>query len=226
VKNLENAGYITNLTALHNFHTKLNAKYNTRSPENAFMTAKEMISMAPTKSKRALIYSSLYKTLPMHERKVLAHFRDHGVWHARNYYKHNSDRATPRPNPKPKPKPKPKSPSPKPNSPATARRKEVLAEFKPFWNSTTSNNHKIIRNYIAAHKSPSPVKATSANRAVWNKYKSALDNINALKTAKARAEWLKAKKLNFKKDELVTLRNYVKGKNQANRNRRAAKKAS
>jgi hypothetical protein len=52
-----------------------------------------------------------------------------------------------------------------------------------------------------------------------------MKNINALKTAKARSEWLKAKKFNFKKDELVTLRNYVKGKNQENRNRRAAKKA-
>jgi hypothetical protein len=224
MRNLEQTGYRTNFTLLANFYKNLNAKYNTRSPENVFLTAKEMMSMAPTKSKRAIIYSSLYKNLPMHERKVLAHFRDHGVWHARNYYKHNSDRATPRPNPKPKPKPKPKSPSPKPNSPATARRKEVLAQFKPFWNGTTSNNHNTIRNYIAAHKSPIR-KATSANRAVWNKYKSALENINALKTAKARAEWLKAKKLNFTKGNLQGLKNYVKGKNQANKNRRAAKKA-
>jgi hypothetical protein len=98
-----------------------------------------------------------------------------------------------------------------------------LAQFKPFWNGTTSNNHNTIRNYIAAHKSPIR-KATSANRAVWNKYKSALENINALKTAKARAEWLKAKKLNFTKGNLQGLKNYVKGKNQANKNRRAAKK--
>jgi hypothetical protein len=168
--------------------------------------------MATTKSKRALIYSSLYKNLPIHERKVLAHFRDTGLWHARNYFKKNS------PSVKPPIKRKPKVKSlPKANSPKTTRRKQVLERFKPFWNSTTSNNHKTIRNYIAAHKSPSPVNA--------NRYANALKNLNALKTAKARAEWLKAKKLNFKKDELVTLRNYVKGKNQANRNRRAAKKA-
>ena len=216
MRNLEQTGYRTNFTLLANFYKKLNAKYNTRSPENAFTLARRVMSTAPTKTARARYYSLYWKTVLPHERKVLAHFRDHGVWHARNYYKHNSDRATPRPNPKPKPKPK---------SPTNVRRDLVLAQFKPFWNGTTSNNHKIIRNYIAAHKSPSPVKATSANRAVWNKYKSALDNINALKTAKARAEWLKAKKLNFKKDELVTLRNYVKGKNQANRNRRAEKKA-
>jgi hypothetical protein len=92
----------------------------------------------------------------------------------------------------------------------------VLARFKPFWNATTSNNRKTVRNYIAAQKSPSPVKA--------NRYANALKNLNALKTAKARAEWLKAKKLNFKKDEMKGLRNYVKGKNQANRNRRALKK--
>jgi len=215
VKNLENAGYVTNLTALHNFHTNLNTKYAAKRPntENAFLTAKEMMSMAPTKSKRAIIYSSLYKTLPMHERKVLAYFRDHGVWHARNYFKKTSPSVKPPIKRKSLPKTIPI------NSPATERRKEVLAQFKPFWNGTTSNNHNTIRNYIAAHKSPIR-KATNAN-----KYKSALENINALKTAKARAEWLKAKKLNFTKGNLQGLKNYVKGKNQANRNRRAAKKA-
>jgi len=222
MRNLEQTGYRTNFTLLANFYKKLNAKYNTRSPENAFTLARRVMSTArPTKAERARYYSLYWKTVLPHERKVLAHFRDHGVWHARNYFKKDS----PSVKPPIKRKPKPKSPSPKPNSPATERRKEVLAQFKPFWNATNSNNHKTIRNYIEAHKSPVR-KATSANRAVWNKYKSALDNINALKTAKARAEWLKAKKLNFKKDELVTLRNYVKGKNQANRNRRAAKKAS
>ena len=208
VKNLENAGYRTNLTLLANFYKNLNAKYKPKSPENVFITAREMMSMATTKSKRALIYSSIYKNLPMHERKVLAYFRDHGVWHARNYFKKDSSV---------KRKPKPASP-PKPNSPATERRKEILARFKPFWNSTTSNNHKTIRNYIAAQKSPSP------NQPTGNKYTNALKNLNSLKTAKARAEWLKSKKFNFKKDELKGLKIYVKGKNQANRNRRAAKK--
>jgi hypothetical protein len=210
MRNLEQTGYRTNFTLLANFYKNLNAKYNTRSPENAFTLAKRVMSTAPTKTKRALYYSLYWKTVLPHERKVLAHFRDHGVWHARNYFKKTS------PSVKPPIKRKPK---PKPNSPVTARRKEVLAQFKPFWNATTSNNHNTIRNYIAAHKSPIR-KATSAN-----KYKSALENINALKTAKARAEWLKAKKLNFTKGNLQGLKNYVKGKNQANRNRRAAKKA-
>jgi hypothetical protein len=208
VVNLENAGYRVNQQAYNNFREALGSrnKPKSASPENVFITAREMMSMATTKSKRALIYSSIYKNVPMHERKVLAYFRDHGLWHARNYFKKNS------PSVKPPIKRKPKA-----NSPATARRKEVLERFKPFWNSATSNNHKTIRNYIAAYKSPSPVKA--------NRYANALKNLNSLKTAKARAEWLKAKKLNFKKDEMKGLRNYVKNKNQANRNRRAAKKA-
>jgi hypothetical protein len=171
------------------------------------------MSMAPTKTKRALIYSSIYKSVPIHERKVLAHFRDHGLWHSRNYFKKASPSV--KPPIKRKPKPKPKSP-PKPNSPATERRKMVLARFKPFWNTTTSNNRKTVRNYIAAQKSPSPVKAS--------RFSNALNNISTLKTAKARAEWLKAKKLDFKKEELKFMKKYVKSKNQENRNRRAAKK--
>jgi hypothetical protein len=218
VKNLENAGYITNLTALHNFHTKLNSKYMA-SPENVFLSAKEMMMAAPTKSKRALIYSSIYKNVPMHERKVLAHFRDHGVWHARNYFKKSSPSVKPPIKRKPKVKSLPKTiPL---NSPATERRKQVESNFKNYWGKLTSNNRKTVRNYIASQKSPSPSPAKPNSR-----FSNALKNINTLKTAKARAEWLKAKKLNFKKDELKGLKNYVAGKNQANRNRRAAKKAS
>ena len=212
VKNLENAGYIRNSSAYGNFYTKLNTKY-AASPENVFMTAKAMMSMAPTKTKRALIYSSIYKSVPIHERKVLAHFRDHGLWHSRNYFKKASPSVKP-----------PIKRKPKPASPATERRKMVLARFKPFWNTTTSNNRKTVRNYIAAQKSPSPVKPKSPNVA-YSRFSNALKNINTLKTAKARAEWLKAKKLNFKPEEIKLMKNYVKSKNQANKNRRAAKKA-
>ena len=221
VKNLENAGYIRNSSAYGNFYTKLNTKY-AASPENVFMTAKEMMSMAPTKTKRALIYSSIYKNVPIHERKVLAYFRDHGLWHARNYFK----KASPSVKPPIKRKPKVKSlPKTIPlNSPATERRKKVESNFKNYWGKLTSNNRKTVRNYIASQKSPSPVKPKSPN-AAYSRFSNALKNLNALKTAKARAEWLKAKKLNFQKGNLMGLKNYVKGKNQANRNRRAAKKA-
>jgi len=98
------------------------------------------------------------------------------------------------------------------NSPRTERRKNIENKFNVYWKSLTKNNRNTVRGYIARHKSVSPVSA--------NYFK----NINALKTAKARAEWLKAKKLNFKKDELVALKEYVKKKNQVNKNRRAAKK--
>jgi hypothetical protein len=214
MRNLEQTGYRTNFTLLANFYKKLNSKYAAKpaSPENAFTLARRVMSTAPTKTKRALYYSLYWKTVLPHERKVLAHFRDHGVWHARNYFKKNS----PSVKPPIKRKPKVKSPSPKPNSPTTARRDLVLATFKPFWNGTTSNNHKIIRNYIAAHKSPSPGIGRFSN---------AMKNISELKTAKARAEWLKAKKFNFNPEELRLMKTYVKTKNQENRNRRAAKKA-
>lgn len=65
---------------------------------------------------------------------------------------------------------------------------------------------------------------STTERTSPNRYLNALKNINALKTAKARAEWLKAKKLNFSKERMKGLRNYVKQKNQANRNRRAEKR--
>jgi hypothetical protein len=101
------------------------------------------------------------------------------------------------------------------NSPRTERKKNIENKFNVWWKSLNKNNRNTVRGYMARHKSPSP----TANR-VANAFK----NINTLKTAKARAEWIKAKKLNFKKEELDTLKNYVRKKNQANRNRRAAKK--
>jgi len=114
-------------------------------------------------------------------------------------------------------------PLPKPiplNSPRTIRRKEIVSGFKNYWKELNANNRKTVRNLIQTLKSPSPkVKATSANRIA-----NAQKNINSLKTAKARAEWIKAKKFNFKPNELKNLKNYVRSKNQANRNRRALKK--
>ena len=221
LENLENAGYKLNQNAFRNYIKTVKSPSKNASPENAFSEAKRIMSGAPTKTARVRYYAQFWKKVLPHERKVLAYFRDTGLWHARNYFKKSS----PSVKPPIKRKPKVKSPSPpKANSPKTARRKEVLERFKPFWNSTTSNNHKTVRNYIAAHKSPSPVKSKSPNVA-YSRFSNALKNINTLKTAKARAEWLKAKKLNFKPEEIKLMKNYVKSKNQANKNRRAAKKA-
>jgi hypothetical protein len=94
------------------------------------------------------------------------------------------------------------------NSPRTIRRKNVEKTFKNFWGKLTANNRKTVRNLIPTLKSPS----------------AAQKNINSLKTAKARAEWIKAKKFNLNPNELKNLKNYVKKKNQINRNRRALKK--
>jgi hypothetical protein len=137
------------------------------------------------------------------------------VWHARNYYKKNS------PSVKQPIKRKPKSP-PKPNSPKTARRKELESGFKNYWGTLTQNNRKTVRNLISTLKSPTPVKPKSPNS---SKFLNAFKNINTLKTAKARAEWLKAKKGNFSKNEIASLKSHVKVRNQMNRNRRVAKKA-
>jgi len=111
------------------------------------------------------------------------------------------------------------------NSPRTVRRKNIEKGFKNYWGKLTPNNRKTVRNLIQTLKTPSPSpKATSANRNVMIKIANAQKNINSLKTAKARAEWIKAKKFNFKPNELKNLKNYVRSKNQANRNRRALKK--
>ena len=112
-------------------------------------------------------------------------------------------------------------PLPKPiplNSPRTIRRKEIVSGFKNYWKELNANNRKTVRNLIQTLKTPSP------NRNAMLKIANAQKNINSLKTAKARAEWIKAKKFNFKPNELKNLKNYVRSKNQANRNRRALKK--
>jgi hypothetical protein len=220
IKNMENSGYRINVNTQHKFLLNLSKKFKSpTSPEyspvnDAFTEAKRaMSSTRPTKAARAIYYSLYWKKVLPHERKVLAHFRDHGVWHARNYFKKSS------PSVKPPIKRKPKSPSP--NSPKTARRKEIETGFKNYWGTLTQNNRKTVRNLISTLKSPTPVKPKSPNS---SKFLNAFKNINTLKTAKARAEWLKAKKGNFSKNEIASLKSHVKVWNQMNRNRRAVKK--
>lgn len=172
----------------HDFLIKLSEKF----PEkNLFTNAKNQMKKAKFKYERVAVYSRVYRDLPVNQRKVLAHFRDKGVL----------------PNP-----------TPLVNSPRTTRRKNVESKFNNYWSKLTKNNRNTVRNYVARHKSPSPVKAKSP---VFSTY---LKNINALKTAKARAEWLKARKLNLKPEKLKVLKQYVKNMNQVNRNRRDAKR--
>jgi hypothetical protein len=194
---------------------KLTKKFQPANKTRLFMNVKTEMANAKYKYERAAIYSKYYKQLPIHERKVFAHFRDTGVWYARNHFKKASPSVV-----KPPIKRKPKS-APPVVSPRSQRRQNVEAKFDEYWKKLNKNNRNTVRNYIARHKSPAPV----VNRATQGRYSNALKNINALKTAKARAEWLKAKKLNFSKNDFAGLKEYVSGKNQANRNRRAAKKA-
>lgn len=116
--------------------------------------------------------------------------------------------------PSPK-KPKPKTPSP---SPRTKRATQVKANFEKYWSALNSDNRKVVRNYIKAYKSPSPVKKMTVLNA-------AKRNVNALKTAKARKEYKRARVVNMTKNNLKELGKYINKKNLEARNARAAKKS-
>jgi hypothetical protein len=191
IRNMKNSGYRINPMDQHNFLVKLGEKFQ---PKNLFTDAKNQMKKATRKYERQAIYSRVWQVLPVHQRKVLAHFRDKGVL-------------------------LPNKPTPIPvNSPRTTRRKNVESKFNNYWSKLTKNNRNTVRNYISRHKSPSPIKTKSP---VFSNY---LKSINALKTAKARAEWLKARKLNLKPENLKVLKQYVKNMNQVNRNKRDAKR--
>jgi len=219
VTNMRNAGYRIDQNAYDKFIDQLNAKFaSPKSPkyspvnnQGEFYYAKQAMARQTSQLGRARVYSQVWKKLPIYERKILAHFRDHGKWLPTNHFK-----------------PKAKSPSlPKPipvNSPRTTRRKNIETGFNSYWKQLNKNNRNTVRNYIARHKSPSPAKPKSLSPYNHSHFLNALKNINALKTAKARAEWIKAKKFNFSKNEMTSIKNHVKQKNQMNRNRREAKR--
>ena len=190
IKNLKNAGYRVNENAKTKFFAQLTEKLRPASPVN-FANAKRQMSEAKYQYEKTAIYSRIYKKLPSEQRKILAHYRDTGVWLAK----------TP-------------SPSPTRNSPKTTRRKNVEQKFSNYWVQLNKNNRNTVRNFISRYQSP--VKAKSPNF---------FKNINALKTAKARADFLKAKRPTLTKEEIARMKNYIKTKNNANRARRAAKKA-
>ena len=123
------------------------------------------------------------------------------------------------------------SPKPPGPSPRTERATKVRANFETYWKTIQPENRRMIRNYVAAYKSPNsnadklapffqPAKKTYT-------LTNAKRNVNALKTAKARKEFYKrgtvGKGLN--PNNLVELYNYIKAKNLAARNARAAKKS-
>jgi hypothetical protein len=184
-KNLTSAGYAVSWP---DFERKLRERFP--EPILSFNNVKREMSSKKFKYERQAIYSRVYKDFQSNQRKILAHYRDTGVW-VNSVLK--------------------KKPAPVPvaNSPRTARRKN----FNNYWSKLTKENRNVVRNYIETHKSPKAASpGTPSLRA----------NINKLKTAKARAEWLKAKKPNLSAEEFAKAKNYVRTKNTA---ARAARKA-
>jgi len=176
IKNMENAGYKINKNAMNAFFKK---------PVSSFENVKREMASKKLKYERQAIYSRVYKNFHPNQRKILAHYRDTGTWTNSVLKKKSAPVVA--------------------NSPRTARRKNIESKFKNWWNKLNSNNHKIIKNYIARSQSP---KVPT--------------NLNKLTTAKARAEWLKAKKTNLSAEEFAKAKNYVRTKNTA---ARAARKA-
>jgi hypothetical protein len=235
VNNLESAGYKFKYENWDNFSNKLRAKFPLKkaSPvkNTAFGNLKARLNQY-TKSTAAVRkhqYSLVWKGLPMTQRKVLMHWRNKGEWLANNAFEN-----------KPKPpikrksvaKPKPKTPSP---SPHAKRAIQVKSNFEKYWKSMQPENRKMIRNYVAAYKSPSPVKKSNFNKLApffepakkTYTLNNAKRNVNALKTAKARDEFYKKGTVGkgLKPTNLVEILKYIKTKNQAARNARAAKKS-
>jgi hypothetical protein len=242
VNNLESAGYKLKYENFDNFSNKLRAKFPVKKAApvktNTFTNVKARLNQytKSTAAARKHQYSLVWKGLPMAQRKVLMHWRNKGEWLANNAFEN-----------KPKPpikrksvaKPKPKSPSP---SPHTKRAIQVKSNFEKYWKSMQPENRQMIRNYVAAYKSPNAnaKKPSPAKNPNWNKLApffepakktytlaNAKRNVNALKTAKARDEFYKkgtvGKGLNS--TNLVELSKYIKAKNLEARNARAAKKS-
>jgi len=225
VTNLEQAGYRFKNENYNNFARKLKVKFKMNkapapSPAKTltFANVKTRLNQftKSTVAVRKHQYSLVWKGLPMTQRKVLMHWRNKGEWLANNAFENK---------PKPPIKRKPKTPSP---SPRTKRAIQVKSNFEKYWKSMQPENRQMVRNYVAAYKSPSPVKpAPKKPSPVKYTLANATRNVNALKTAKARSEFYKkgtvGKGLN--PSNLMELYKYIKVKNQAAKNARADKKS-
>lgn len=107
--------------------------------------------------------------------------------------------------------PRAKTPSPekpKSASPRTKRANQVRVNFNKYWTSLTAENRKVVRNYLTSAKSPGPLNA-------------AKQNVNALKTAKARKEYLRKRAVNLSQNNWTALGRYISVKNLDAREARA-----
>jgi hypothetical protein len=213
------------------FMNKLEEKFKKAAPVPAktltFANAKARLNQF-TKSTAAVRkhqYSLVWKGLPMSQRKVLMHWRNKGEWLANNAFEN-----------KPKPpikrksvaKPKPKTPSP---SPHAKRAIQVKSNFEKYWKSMQPENRQMIRNYIAAYKSP--VKKSNFNKIApffepaknSNTLANAKRNVNALKTAKDRKHYKRTRASNMSQNNWSALGRYIDQKDSEARQARAAKKS-
>ena len=217
VMNLESAGYKFKRENYNNFARKLKEKFPIKNavPEPAktltFTNIKARLNQFTTSTAavRKHQYSLVWKGLPMAQRKVLMHWRNKGAWLANNAFEEKA---------KPPIKRKPKTPSP---SPRTKRANQVRGEFAIMWKGMNANNRQVVRNYIAAYKSPNAKKPSPANYTLAN----AKRNVNALKTAKARKEYKRTRSWNMSQNNWMELGRYITRKNYEASEARRAKKS-
>lgn len=106
-----------------------------------------------------------------------------------------------------------------PKSPSPVKPVKPVNNFERYWTGLTSENRKTIRNYISRYRSPSQAKTPALN--------AAKRNVNGLKTAKARKEYLRKRAVNMNQENWTKLRWYINTKNmeaqQARKEKRAKK---
>ena len=200
VVNLQNAGYSVSNENFKNFQNKIKTKFP--SPVNPFRTktfaeAKALLSNAKGITARKRVYSEVWSGLPMHQRKVLMHFRNKGVWLVNNAFA--------------------KSPVK-----SVSRATKLKANFEAYWQALQPNNRKMLRNYIATHKTPSPPKPKPKSPSALN---AAKRNVNALTTAKARKEYQRKRAVDMSMENWKAIKIYIARKNYEAQKARAAKKS-
>jgi hypothetical protein len=159
----------------------------------------------------------------MAQRKVLMHWRNKGEWLANNAFENKGKHPIKRKSVV-KPKPKPKTPSP---SPHAKRAIQVKSNFEQYWKAIQPENRQMIRNYVAAYKSPNAVKPKSPSPTKnSNALANAKRNVNTLKTAKDRKHYKRQMATNMQLNNWTALGRYINQKNAEARQARVAKKAA
>jgi hypothetical protein len=145
IQALKNAGYVIKNQNLANFKRKLSEKFK---ETYTFAEAKARLNQFTARGAtiRKFQYSQVWKGLPLSQRRVLMHWRNKGEWLANNAFENKAKTPIKR-------KPKPETLSPR-----TKRATEIRAGFEKYWLVLGPNNRKVVRNYVAGYKSPSPPK--------------------------------------------------------------------